>query len=119
MAVWTAAYLSWALNARLRRSLRGRGFGRRLAAELCAAAGLLWTLAILGFAWATGISRITDFKHHPSDVIAGAFLGTLVAAFFVWRSITRLPQVVERAGVHGGVAAALPPPKQSAYMAAC
>jgi len=32
-------------------------------------------------AWHTCLSRVSDFKHHYSDVIGGAFLGTTVAVF--------------------------------------
>jgi len=30
-----------------------------------------------------GITRITDFCHHPSDVLAGAILGTIIAIIAV------------------------------------
>lgn len=113
LAVWTAAYLTWALNVRVRTSLHGgSGVLARLRADLGAAAGFLWTLALLGFAWAVAASRVYDFMHHPSDVIAGAFLGTVIAAFYVARSIARLPLVVRRAPAVAPLEAEL----KSAYM---
>jgi membrane-associated phospholipid phosphatase len=30
-----------------------------------------------------GITRITDFYHHPTDVLAGAILGTIIAIIAV------------------------------------
>jgi membrane-associated phospholipid phosphatase len=36
-----------------------------------------------------GISRIIDNKHHPSDVVGGAFLGTVIGGAFVLRAIPR------------------------------
>ena len=35
-------------------------------------------LFAFGLAFVTAISRVTDFAHHPSDVIAGAIVGTSV-----------------------------------------
>ena len=58
-----------------------------------------------------GVSRITDFKHHPSDVAAGALLGTLLGAAFVLRAIGRLPGVL--AGAEAGGAAGTPQPDTS------
>jgi len=33
----------------------------------------------LMLAWFTALSRVSDYKHHPTDVLGGAILGTLVA----------------------------------------
>lgn len=32
-------------------------------------------------AWYVALSRVTDNKHHPTDVLAGSILGTLIASF--------------------------------------
>lgn len=36
-----------------------------------------------------GASRIVDNKHHPSDVVAGAVLGSAVGLLYVMRAIPR------------------------------
>lgn len=40
------------------------------------------TLALL-----CGLSRVSDYKHHWSDVLAGFLLGTLLAFLFVWQRL--------------------------------
>lgn len=35
------------------------------------------------------ISRVIDNKHHPSDVAAGAFLGTVIGVIFILRALPR------------------------------
>jgi phosphatidate phosphatase len=42
-----------------------------------------------------GVSRITDYKHHPSDVAAGALLGAMFAVLYAVRAVGRLPSVVD------------------------
>ena len=40
----------------------------------------------VGFIWValgTSVSRISDYKHHPSDVLTGALLGVTVAVLTV------------------------------------
>lgn len=39
----------------------------------------------IAIAFFTCLSRVTDYKHHPSDVIGGAILGFSVAVFTVSR----------------------------------
>ena len=48
---------------------------------------LLWALVLVGAPWVIGASRITDNRHHPSDVVAGLGLGFVVAGFFFARSV--------------------------------
>ena len=45
------------------------------------------------------LSRIIDNKHHPSDVVGGGFLGTLIGVVFVLRAIPRHSIVKEDPGV--------------------
>ena len=40
-------------------------------------------LTFFCMAFATGLSRVTDNKHHPTDVLAGAFIGVLFQWFNV------------------------------------
>jgi len=35
------------------------------------------------------ISRVIDNKHHPSDIVGGAFLGTIIGTAFILRAIPR------------------------------
>lgn len=96
-AFWSTAYCVWAFNLRQPRrtvaDLAVCSLRERLRHELCTACGFLWILGMQAFAWYVGVSRITDFKHHPSDVIAGAFLGTTLGLLFAARSIANVGQV--------------------------
>lgn len=38
---------------------------------------------LIGFAWFTALSRISNYKHHWSDVLAGGILGITVAVLIV------------------------------------
>lgn len=62
----------------------------RLRKEIGSALVLLWIMLLWTFAWAVGASRITDFKHHASDVIAGALLGIVIATSTFGRGISVL-----------------------------
>ena len=31
------------------------------------------------YAWFCALTRVSDYKHHPTDVLAGAVLGTILA----------------------------------------
>ena len=33
------------------------------------------------YAWYCALTRVSDYKHHPTDVLAGGVLGTIVAVF--------------------------------------
>ena len=46
-------------------------------------------LVFVAMAFFTCISRVMDHKHHPSDVLGGAFIGTVIQCFNV-RFVTRL-----------------------------
>lgn len=48
---------------------------------------LLWALVLVGAPWVIGATRITDNRHHPSDVVAGLGLGFVVAGLFFARSV--------------------------------
>jgi phosphatidate phosphatase len=52
---------------------------------------------LIMLAWYTALSRISDYKHHWSDVLAGATLGALVAvitvSIAVWEKTVAPPSV--------------------------
>lgn len=67
LSTWAAVYCVWAFSMRPPVSksaaqLARMSVGGRLAHEAGAAAAWLWVLLQLGWAWAVGVSRITDFK---------------------------------------------------------
>ena len=39
-------------------------------------------ICLLAYAWYCALTRVSDYKHHPSDVLAGGLLGLAMAAFF-------------------------------------
>ena len=39
-------------------------------------------IVLICYAWFCALTRVSDYKHHPSDVMAGAVLGTVVALAF-------------------------------------
>ncbi|CAG0918075.1 unnamed protein product [Notodromas monacha] len=47
----------------------------------------LLQISFIGAAAMVGVSRVGDYKHFPSDVLAGAFIGT-ICAFFSWIAVT-------------------------------
>ena len=34
---------------------------------------------LIGYAWYCTLTRISDYKHHPTDVLSGAVLGVIMA----------------------------------------
>ena len=35
----------------------------------------------MSYAWYCALTRVSDYKHHPTDVLAGGLLGTVMAVF--------------------------------------
>ena len=67
---------------------------------------LLWALVLVGAPWVIGATRITDNRHHPSDVVAGLGLGFVVAGLFFARSVggrRALPEYYSESDGGGGV----------------
>lgn len=52
--------------------------------SLAVAARTVIQVALLCLAWYTALSRVSDYKHHWSDVLAGAASGYLVAIVVAW-----------------------------------
>jgi membrane-associated phospholipid phosphatase len=48
------------------------------------------------------ISRVIDNKHHPADIIGGAFLGTVIGGAFILRAIPRHFVVIPEEEVDDG-----------------
>lgn len=44
---------------------------------------IILPLSIVTLRFDLGITRITDNRHHPTDVLAGAILGTVIAIIAV------------------------------------
>ena len=39
-------------------------------------------IMLICYAWFCALTRVSDYKHHPTDVLAGGLLGTLIALAF-------------------------------------
>ena len=48
-------------------------------------------VGLFSYAWYCGLTRVSDYKHHPTDVLAGGVLGSIVAVSvaLVTRSVER------------------------------
>lgn len=58
-------------------------------------------MALLCLAWYTALSRISDYKHHWSDVLAGAFQGYLAAILVVWGLSPLWRQLRRQSSING------------------
>lgn len=83
ISIYCVAYCVWCWHWRAGPAKAQSGFAARTAAS---GLGMLWLVALLLWAWGVGISRVIDNKHNPSDVIAGAFLGSLLGVVFALRA---------------------------------
>lgn len=66
LCMWAAAYCMWAFYVRVQQPSAAHvacmGLRQRVALEARGAAGLAWLFALFAWAWAVGVSRITDYK---------------------------------------------------------
>ena len=52
---------------------------------------------MLLYAWYCALTRISDYKHHPTDVLSGALLGIAMAALtFYQAEVVMLPNTRNR-----------------------
>lgn len=82
LGVFSSGYCTWVLVYRWHQHRNSR-----LTYQLGRQGLFLWILCQIGWAWGVAISRIMDNKHHESDVIGGAFLGTCIAVVFLFKSV--------------------------------
>ena len=47
-------------------------------------------MGLFCYAWYCALTRVSDYKHHPTDVLAGGVLGSLVAVSVAL--VTRSPK---------------------------
>lgn len=50
---------------------------------------------LLAIYWWSALTRVSDFVHHPTDVLAGLLLGTLVA-FWTWPHMVDMLQTIDQ-----------------------
>lgn len=104
LAVYGIVYCIWAACYRPSRTTfrttQHNTVKQQLASDAMSFIVLIWVLWQISFAWGIGVSRLTDNKHHYSDVVGGAFLGTLVAAIFSMRAIPRHYRVADTPTTH-------------------
>ena len=94
IAIYASFYLIWCWNIRREWTPRSRGPKAEFLSDLWNVCAKLWMICMLAFAWAVSMSRITDYQHHPSDVVGGMFLGTILAIIYIMRAIPRYGRVI-------------------------
>lgn len=96
LTVYASAYLIWCFTMRKPwdPDMGNWTFSRRFKSDLGSLAGRFWMLCMLSFAWGVSISRVIQGQHSRADILAGAFLGTLVAVVLVLRAIPRYVRVL-------------------------
>ncbi|KAL4424010.1 hypothetical protein ABPG75_001311 [Micractinium tetrahymenae] len=95
LAVYASAYLIWVWHWRHQLPARRLTFREEFAADLLNVLAKTWMLGMICFAWGVGISRIIDYQHDVSDVLGGAFLGTMIAIVYILRAIPRWRRVLQ------------------------
>ncbi|KAL4423522.1 hypothetical protein ABPG77_006545 [Micractinium sp. CCAP 211/92] len=95
LSVYASAYLIWVWHWRHPLPARRLSFREDFAADLLNVLAKTWMLGMICFAWGVGISRIIDYQHDVSDVLGGAFLGTMIAIVYILRAIPRWRRVLQ------------------------
>ena len=50
----------------------------------------------MSYAWYCALTRVSDYKHHPTDVLAGALLGAVMAVFMALLARSESQETVSR-----------------------
>lgn len=89
-----AGYMIWCWNMRCAWSPRLRGPKREFLSDLGNVIAKIWTCCLLGVPWGIGCTRIIDYQHNVSDVVAGIVLGLTIATIFLLRAVPRFKRVL-------------------------
>jgi membrane-associated phospholipid phosphatase len=94
LGAYGAGYMIWCWNMRFDWSPRSRGPWREFLSDLGNVVAKIWTCCLLGFPWGVGCTRIIDYQHNVSDVVAGMVLGLGIATIFLLRAVPRYRRVL-------------------------
>ena len=94
LGAYGAGYMIWCWHMRVEWSPRTKTAWKEFLADLGNVAAKVWTICMLGFSWGVGCTRITDWQHNVSDVVAGWLLGLTVAAIYLLRATPRYKKVL-------------------------
>lgn len=86
LGVFVSWYCMWYARARLGKIFITAPGKHKVQYSLASGLLYIWVIFQISWAWGVAISRVIDNKHHESDVISGAFLGTIVSIVFCAKS---------------------------------
>lgn len=94
LGTYGAGYMIWCWNMRRPWSPRSRGPKKEFLSDLGNVIAKVWTCCLLGVPWGIGCTRIIDYQHNVSDVVAGTLLGLTIATIFLLRAVPRFKRVL-------------------------
>lgn len=94
LGAYGAGYMIWCWHMRVEWSPRRGAAWKEFAADVGNVCAKVWTILMLGFSWGVGCTRITDWQHNVSDVVAGWLLGLTVAVIYLLRATPRYKKVL-------------------------
>jgi membrane-associated phospholipid phosphatase len=96
LSVYGAVYIMWTWHVRQPHHPRiaSWGFWKKYRDDLVNVLAKYWMLLMISIAWGVSLSRVRDFQHATTDIVGGAFLGTLIALLFSLRAIPRFRRVL-------------------------
>jgi membrane-associated phospholipid phosphatase len=101
LGAYGAGYMIWCWNMRQEWSPRLRGPKREFLSDLGNVIAKIWTCCLLGVPWGIGCTRIIDYQHNVSDVVAGIVLGLTIATIFLLRAVPRFQRVLTYVSAEG------------------